>query len=112
MDRSPTGICVQAFPTAALVCLALLGAAPAWPDAEDEWKLARNLFRDTGDYATAAQLFADFIRNHPGHGNVPEARLLLARSYGGSSRCADAVPAYESFLERHSGAPVGGRGPA
>ena len=85
----------------ALVCLALLGAAPAWPDAEDEWKLARNLFRDTGDYATAAQLFSDFIRNHPGHGNVPEARLLLARSYGRSSRCADAVPAYESFLERH-----------
>ena len=84
----------------ALVCLALLGAAPAWPDAEDDWKLARNLFRDA-DYATASQLFAKFIRNHPGHGSVPEARLLLARSYGRSLRCDDAVPAYEGFLERH-----------
>ena len=52
---------------------------------------------------TAAQLFADFIRNHPGHANVPDARLLLARSYARSSRCAEAVPAYDSFVERHSG---------
>ena len=100
MDRSPTGTCPSGS-LSVLVCLALLGAAPAWPDAEDDWKLARNLFRDTGDYATAAKLFADFIRNHPGHGSVPEARLLLARSYGRSSRCADAVPAYEGFLELH-----------
>ena len=100
MDRPTKGTCRSgSFP--ALVCLALLAAVPAWPDAEDDWQLARNLFRQMGDYATAAQLFADFIRNHPGHGNVPEARLLLARSYGRSARCAEAVPAYESFIERH-----------
>ena len=99
MDRSPKGTRLSGS-LSVLLCLALLQAAPAWPDAEDAWKLARNLFR-AGDYATAAQLFADFIRNHPGHGNAPEARLLLGRSYGRSSRCADAVPAYESFLEYH-----------
>ena len=102
MDRSPTRHRPdRALPV--LACLTLLGAVPAWSDADDEWRLARNLYRQMADYATAAQLFADFIRNHPGHANVPDARLLLARSYAGSSRCAEAVPAYDSFVERHSG---------
>ena len=99
MDRTPAETHRRGL-LSALVCLALFGPAPAWPDAEDEWKFARNLFRQS-DYATTAQLFTDFIRNHPGHGNAPEARLLLARSYGRSSRCTEAVPAYESFLEYH-----------
>ena len=102
MDRSPTRN-RPGGSLPALVCLFLLGSFPAWPDADDDWQLARNLYRQMADYATAAQLFADFIRNHPGHANVPEARLLLARSYARSSRCAEAVPAYDSFVERHSG---------
>ena len=68
---------------------------------DDEFKLARNLFRDAGDYGTASQLFADFIRNYPHHRNMPEARLLLARSYARSRRCEQAVPAYEQFLTEH-----------
>ena len=68
---------------------------------DDDFKLARNLFRDAGDYGTASQLFADFIRNYPRHRNLPEARLLLARSYARSGRCEQAVPAYEEYLSEH-----------
>ena len=68
---------------------------------DDEFKLARNLFRDAGDYGTASQLFTDFIRNYPHHRNLPEARLLLARSYARSDRCEQAVPAYEQYLTEH-----------
>ena len=68
---------------------------------DDDFKLARNLFRDAGDYGTASQLFADFIRNYPHHRNLPEARLFLARSYARSERCEQAVPAYEEYLTEH-----------
>ena len=68
---------------------------------DDDFKLARNLFRDAGDYGTASELFADFIRNYPRHRNLPEARLLLAHSYARSGRCEQAVPAYEEYLTEH-----------
>ncbi len=68
---------------------------------DDEFGLARNLFRDAGDYGTASRLFAEFIRNYPHHRNMPEARLLLARSYARSGRCEQAVPAYEQYLTEH-----------
>ena len=82
----------------------------AWPacgqdlDAEradDEFELAHNLFRDAGDHATSSLLFAEFIRNHPGSRHVPEARLLLARSFARSGRCDLAVSAYEQFYGQH-----------
>ncbi len=78
-----------------------LSASGAFADAEDEFSLARNLFRDAGDYATAAELFSDFIRNHPGDPHLAEARFMLARSFARTNRCADAVVAYRNFYEKH-----------
>lgn len=69
--------------------------------AEDDFKLARNLYRDAHDYATASTLFAEFIRNYPASPQLAEARLLLARSYRSSSRCNLAAPAYEAFFLEH-----------
>lgn len=84
------------------VVLVLLMAAAGWAqDADDEFKLARNLFRDAGDYATAAELFADFIRNRPDSRHLADARLMLARSYGRSGRCGEAIGAYEEFYLEH-----------
>ena len=85
-----------------LVFLALLPATQADADADDDFGLAHNLFRDAGDYATAAQLFAEFIRNYPGDPRQADAALLLARSFARSQRCADAVPAFEAFFEVHT----------
>ncbi len=85
-----------------LVLSVLLPAASAHADAEDDFKLARNLFRNDGDYATSATLFAGFIRDYPGNPHLAEARLLLARSFARSRRCVDAVPAFESFYDQHS----------
>lgn len=87
----------------ALLFLGLLWLqpSPARGDAEDEFNLARNLFRDAADYTTATQLFGDFIRNHPADPQLPEARLMLARSYGRGGRCAEAVRAYRDFYEAH-----------
>lgn len=83
----------------ALCCPAL---SAAQTDAEeDDFKLARNLFRDAGDYATAAALFADFIRNYPASPQLAEARLMLARAYRQNGRCNLAVPAYEQFYLEH-----------
>lgn len=93
--------------TVLLLAIALL-ASPgvfgdrAQADAQDDFDLAHNLFRDAGDYATSAQLFADFIRNYPGDTRLADARLLLARSYSRSQRCGQAVPAFEGFYERHA----------
>ena len=86
-----------------LLLLSLLCTSPAgvFADAEDEFSLARNLFRDAGDYATAAQLFGDFIRNHPAAPHLADARLMLAQSYGRTSRCEEAVVAYRNFYEIH-----------
>lgn len=70
-------------------------------DADDEFNLARNLFRDAGDYATAAELFADFIRNQPDSRHLADARLMLARSYARSDRCGEAIGAYEEFYLDH-----------
>lgn len=74
----------------------------ALADAEDDFDLAHNLYRDAADYATSAQLFADFIRNYPGDTRLADARLLLARSFARSQRCGEAVSAFEGFYERHS----------
>jgi len=63
--------------------------------------MARNLFRDAGDYATAAGLFAEFVRNYPDSQQLAEARLMLARAYRQSGRCDLAVPAYETFYLEH-----------
>ena len=79
----------------------LLVPVALWADAEDEFNLARNLFRDAGDHATAAQLFGEFIRNHPADPHLPDARLMLAQSYSRSGRCAEAVGAYHTFYEAH-----------
>ena len=82
-----------------LLCLSIQTWAQT--SAEDDFKLARNLFRDAGDYATAAGLFAEFIRNYPDSPQLAEARLMLARAYRQSSRCDLAVPAYETFYLEH-----------
>ena len=82
--------------------LLVLLPVSASADADDDFKLARNLFRDAGDYATAAQLLAAFIRNHPSAPQQADARLLLARSYARSQRCREAVPAFEDFYLGYS----------
>ena len=46
-----------------VLCCPALSAAQTDAE-EDDFKLARNLFRDAGDYATASALFAEFIRNY------------------------------------------------
>ena len=90
------------FPKLILVLLLCLSAQSwAQTSAEDDFKLARNLFRDAGDYATAAGLFAEFIRNYPDSPQLAEARLMLARAYRQSGRCDLAVPAYETFYLEH-----------
>lgn len=73
----------------------------AQSSAEDDFKLARNLYKDAHDYATASTLFAEFIRNYPDSPQLAEARLLLARSYRNSNRCGLAAPAYEAFFLEH-----------
>ena len=88
-----------------ILLFALCCPAPgtAQTDAEeDDFKLARNLFRDAGDYATAAALFADFIRNYPASPQLAEARLMLSRAYRQNGRCDLAVPAYEQFYIEHA----------
>lgn len=90
------------FATLILVLFLCLNAQSwAQTNAEDDFKLARNLFRDAGDYATAAGLFAEFIRNYPDNPQLAEARLMLARAYRQSNRCDLAVPAYETFYLEH-----------
>ena len=84
---------------ALLLCLSTQSWAQT--SAEDDFKLARNLFRDAGDYATAAGLFAEFVRNYPDSQQIAEARLMLARAYRQSGRCDLAVPAYETFYLEH-----------
>ncbi len=90
------------FPKLILVLfLGLSTQSWAQTSAEDDFKLARNLFRDAGDYATAAGLFAEFIRSYPDSPQLAEARLMLARAYRQSGRCDLAVPAYETFYLEH-----------
>ena len=45
-------------------------------------------------YATAAELFADFIRTHPDSPHLADARLMLGRAYARTGRCGEAVGAY------------------
>ena len=90
------------FPKSILVLLLCLSTQSwAQTSADDDFKLARNLFRDAGDYATAAALFAEFIHNYPDYPQLAEARLMLARAYRQSGRCDLAVPAYETFYLEH-----------
>jgi tetratricopeptide (TPR) repeat protein len=86
----------------AVVLLVLSPATGLFADADDDFGLAQNLFRDAGDYATSAQLFAEFIRNYPGDPRQADAALLLARSYARSQRCADAISAFEAFYDLHT----------
>ena len=90
------------FPKLILVLLLCL-STQSWAQmsADDDFKLARNLFRDAGDYATAAALFAEFIHNYPDYPQLAEARLMLARAYRQSGRCDLAVPAYETLYLEH-----------
>ena len=90
------------FPKLILVLLLCLSTQSwAQTSAEDDFKMARNLFRDAGDYATAAGLFAEFVRNYPDSQQIAEARLMLARAYRQSGRCDLALPAYETFYLEH-----------
>ncbi|NKB67911.1 MAG: tetratricopeptide repeat protein [Candidatus Latescibacteria bacterium] len=90
-----------------IFCLAILltgraGLIEAQEAAGDRFQLARNLYTDARDYATAADLLAEFIRDYPRNQHVPEARLLLADAYKNSQRCDLAVVAYEDFYREHS----------
>ena len=54
----------KAFRSFLVLVLCCPVAGLAQTDAEeDDFKMARNLFRDAGDYATASALFAENIRN-------------------------------------------------
>ena len=68
---------------------------------DDDFKLARNLYRDARDYATAAELFTNFIRNYPDSPHIADARLMLARSLGKGGRCDLAINAYQDFSQEH-----------
>ena len=93
-------IALKLFLVLALCCPAV---GLAQTDAEeDDFKLARNLFRDAGDYATASALFAEYIRNYPRSPQRAEARLMLARAYRLNGRCDLAVAAYEQFYLEHA----------
>ena len=88
-----------------LACAILVAcSAPAsWAQssADDDFKLARNLYRDARDYATSAELFSDFIRNYPDSQYIADARLMLARSLGKGGRCDLAIDAYQDFFQEH-----------
>ena len=88
-----------------LLCLntVLLLSAPVHSQdtAEDAFNLARNLYRDAKDYATASELFAEYLLNHPDGPNLAEARLFLARAYKHNSRCDLAIQAYNNFYQQH-----------
>ncbi|MEE3257939.1 MAG: tetratricopeptide repeat protein [Candidatus Latescibacterota bacterium] len=84
-----------------VLCCPALSAAQTDAE-EDDFKLARNLFRDAGDYATASALFAEFIRNYPDSPQLAEARLMLAQAYRQNGRCDLAVSAYETFYLEHA----------
>ena len=81
----------------------LAQASSIWAQsgADDAFSLARNLYRDARDYATASDLFADFLRNYPDGQQAPQARLFLARSHKNNQRCDLAISAYEDFFRRH-----------
>ncbi len=79
----------------------LVLASWAQNSADDAFKFARNLYRDARDYATSAELFAEFISNYPNSEHMPEARLMLARSYGKGGRCDLAINAYQNFFQEH-----------
>ena len=85
------------------VALALFLAGPVRAqdsEEEDNYKLARNLYK-IGDSATAAGLFADFVRNYPGSEYLADARILLAHSYRNSEQWDLAARAYETFYQEH-----------
>ena len=75
--------------------------AGAQDDPEDAFKFARNLFQDAGDFATAAELFGEFIRNFPRSERLAEARLMHARALKNGGRCDLAIKAYEDFYLTH-----------
>ena len=84
-----------------LAILLFFSMANAQNNAQDDFKLARNLYRDAGDYATASKLFGEFILNYPNNPQVPHARLLLARSFRNNNRCELAENAYEVFFSKY-----------
>jgi len=81
----------------------LLVTAPvqSQDSAEDAFNLARNLYRDAKDYATASELFSEYLLNHPDGPNLAEARLFLARAYKNGGRCDLAIQAYDNFYQQH-----------
>ena len=83
------------------LCLAVPVLAQDSEEEEDKFQLARNLLTKSGDSATAAHLFAEFIRNYPGSEYLAEARLLLAQSYRDSELWDLAARAYETFYQEH-----------
>ena len=87
--------------TSIFAILLVLSLANAQNNAEDDFKLARNLFRDAGDYATASKLFGEFILNYPNNPRISQARLLLARSFRNNNKCDSAENAYETFILKH-----------
>lgn len=85
----------------ALATLLFVSPTAAQQSGDDDFKLARNLYRDAGDYATSSTLFAEFLRNYPDSPQRAEARLMLARAYRNSDRCELAAAAYETFFLEH-----------
>ena len=84
-----------------LAILVSFSIANAQNNPEDDFKLANNLFRDAGDYATASKLFGEFILNYPNSPQIDKARLLLARSFAKNDRCELAENAFEVFFTQH-----------
>ena len=73
-------IALKLFLVLALCCPAV---GLAQTDAEgDDFKLARNLFRDAGDYATASALFAEYIRNYPRSPQLAERPITILPGTG------------------------------
>ena len=98
--RSGAHLCLSLCVWMSVLCFP--SGASATQDADDDFAFARNLFRD-GDWDTAARKFAEFILDYPTDANLPEARLMLARSFARSdpARCEEAVRTYAVFFENH-----------
>ena len=82
------------------------GAGAQLASAEQEDFDAARSALEGGDYATAAERFADFTATYPGSPLAGEAHFLRGEALSADGRTADAARAY---LDSFSGAPAGAR---